>query len=347
MGEERDNIRLRQEIILEIPRLMIKEAFLSVPKWKALNGSGGIVRDRTRANRLAPGKPLPIFAVSPTDKPPYDEHLATLGLAADDPLLIIGARNLGNNLRIVAYKRENGILQLFGEDANKGDRVYWCICYTSNSNFEPHKLKFKEGRISEVDENVVKHTLEVEILWALSGQPLLRDGKTDENAIILNTYDLRHFFSIPTGEGRFGARGHQGAIIEELVTILVDTGDAEKVKQKAVELDLHREQDYLHSAIGISKDGNLIVVQLHGSFELVAERLKRVGATHAIELDEGGSVSTHFVYQKDGQSVIGDSRIFASHYFRPRASALLIFKLAYQEGNKPYIPVKEDSTLGL
>ncbi|GAH15002.1 unnamed protein product, partial [marine sediment metagenome] len=31
----------------------------------------------------------------------------------------------------------------------------------------------------------------------------------------------------------------------------------------------------------------------------------------------------------------------------PRASALLIFKLAFQEGKRPYIPVDEDSTLGL
>ncbi|GAH10974.1 unnamed protein product, partial [marine sediment metagenome] len=133
---------------------------------------------------------------------------------------------------------------------------------------------------------------ETGIIWALSGQPLLWEGRTDENAIILNTYDLRHFFRIPTGEGRFGARGHTGGIVEELVTILVDTEDPEEVKQRATGLGLSTEQNYLHSAIGVSQDGNLIVVQLHGSFEGVADRLRSAGATYAIELDQGGSVST-------------------------------------------------------
>jgi len=85
-----------------------------------------------------------------------------------------------------------------------------------------------------------------------------------------------------------------------------------------------------------------------GSYERVAETLSNAGATHAIELAQGGSVSTHFVYQQKRQSGLIDSRIFASHYFRACASALLVVKLLAEgkHGAGAYVPVKEDSTLG-
>ncbi|GAG96491.1 unnamed protein product, partial [marine sediment metagenome] len=171
-------LRLRQELMLEIPVQMLEKAFLSVPKWHELNGRGGIVRDRTRASQRAPGEPLPIFDLAREGKPAYDQHLALLGLAPNDPLVVIGARNLGNNLRIVAYKKEKGLLQLFGEDADKGDRLYWCLCYMSQGNLEPHTLKFKEGRISAIDGMCVEFGSETGIIWALSGQPLLWEGRT-------------------------------------------------------------------------------------------------------------------------------------------------------------------------
>jgi len=346
MTERNTAIRIRQELVIEIPGPIIRDAFLSVPRWDSLNGRAGIVRDRPRAARVAPGKPLPVFDVSSDAKPTYDVHLAELGLSPQDPLIVVGARNLGNNLRIVAYKKEKGLLQLLGEDADKGERGYACLCYMDGGSVKPHKLSFTGSRVSHVDGEAVPLDAEMPIRWALSGQPLLWDGHTDEDAIILGTYDLRHFWRIPTGEGRFGSRGHVGDLVEELVTTLVETGDANAVKRKAAELGMPREEDYLHSAIGVSEEGNVVLAQLHGSFEHVADTLSKAGATHAIELDEGGSVSTHFVYQKGKQETIGDSRIFASHYFRPRASALIVFRFAFVEGKTPYVPTEEDSTLG-
>jgi len=300
-------VRIRQELVIEIPGQTVAQAFLSVPRWDSLNARGGIVRDRRRSAKVAAGKPLPAFDVSSDAKLPYDLHLAELGLSPRDPLIVVGARNLGNNLRIVAYKKEKGLLQLFGEDADKGERDYFCLCYMHGGAVEPHTLRFAGGRISDVDGKTVSPDTEATVRWALSGQPLLWNGKTDEHAIILNTYDLRHFWHIPTGEGRFGERGHAGELVEELATILVATGDANALKERAAELGMQREQDYLHSAIGVSEEGNLVLAQLHGSFELVADRLRKAGATHAIELEEGGSVSTHFVYQKGTQRTIRDS----------------------------------------
>ena len=346
--ENRAAIRIRQELLLEIPRQVVEAAFLSVPAWDELNGHAGIVRDRTRAENMAPGRKLPIRDFSPGVKPPYDEHLSKLGLLPNDPLVVIGARNLGNNLRIVAYRKGKGLLQLRGEDAHKGQRDYHCLCCMKGGAMEAHTLRFKEqGQISHMDGEPVDPIKAPSVQWALSGQPLLWNGETNLDTIILNTYDLRHVWEIRAGVGRFGTRAESGKAVEDLVTTLVETDDVSQVKALAEELDLPRENNYFHSAIGISQEGNLVIAQLHGSFERVADRLKKAGATHAFELEEGGSVSTHFINKKKGQQAIGQSRIFASHYFRPKASALLILKVAFEEGDPPYVPVEEDSTLGL
>jgi hypothetical protein len=346
--ENREAIRIRQELLLEIPRQVVEAAILSVPEWDKLSGHAGIVRDRTRAEIIAPGKELPIRDFAQGVKPPYDEHLSRLGLCPNDPLVVIGARNLGNNLRIVAYRKGKGLLQLRGEDAHKGERDYHCLCSMGTGAVEAHTLRFKEkGQISHMDGEPVEAAAAAPIQWALSGQPLLWNGETNLDTIILNTYDLRHVWKIRTGEGRFGTREESGKAVEDLVTMLVESGDVDQVKGLAEELDLPRENDYFHSAVGVSQEGNLVIAQLHGSFERVADRLRKAGAIHAIELEEGGSVSTHFISKRMEQETVSESRIFASHYFRPKASALLILKVAFEEGTPPYVPIEEDSTLGL
>jgi hypothetical protein len=328
---------LKQKLVAVIPQEMVKEVFLSIPRWRELNGRGGIVRDRTRGR----GKKLPWYDLDSGAKLTYDDHIGQLGLAPEDPLLIIGARNLGNNLRIIAYMKNKGILQVEGEEAGKGERPYHCLCLMDSGKLEAHELLFKGDRISSIDGTGAGKR--PGIRWALSGQPLLWGGEADTDTIIRATYDLRHFYRIPTGKGRFGSRSQEGDIAEEIITLLMDSDDAVKVRAYAAKLGLQPEKSYLHSAVGLSGSGDIIIVQEHGSFETVAETLRREGATHAIELDQGGSVSTHFVYKQDGQGAIGESRIFASHYFRDRASALLVFNLCRQKDDKPFVPVREEA----
>jgi hypothetical protein len=329
--------RLKQKLVAAIPREMIEEAYLSVPGWQELNGRGGIVRDHLRGR----GKRLPWYDLDSGAKLTCDEHLGRLGLAPDDPLLIVGARNLGNNLRVIAYKDQKGLLQVEGEAAGKGERSYCCLCRMDDGTLEAHELRFSGERICSIDGAAGGER--PGIRWALSGQPLLWGGETDSDEIIRTTYDLRHYYRIPTGPGRFGARSQEGAVAEEIITLLVETDDAGRVREYAAGLGLQPEESYLHSAVGLTASGDVIIVQAHGSFESVAEALRREGATHAIELDEGGSVSTHFVYKRDGQVSIAESRIFASHYFRDRASALLIFKLFQQKDDRPFVPVLEET----
>ena len=270
-------VRIKQELLIKIPHCVIDNCFLSIPRWDILNGGGGIVRDRSRISKIAPGSSLPFFGVPSDAKPEYDTHLNDLNLSVQDPIIVIGARNLGNNLRIIAYKKGKGLLQLLGEDTDKSKRDYFCLCYVGNGEMRPHKLRFANEQISHIDGRSVAKDKEEPIIWALSGQPLLWNRRTNLNNIILNTYDLRHFWRIPTGEDRFGAQGHTGDLVEELVTLLVDTGSVSAVKEKAEELHLQREENYLHSAIGVSSDGSLLIAQLHGSFESVARTLKKAG----------------------------------------------------------------------
>jgi hypothetical protein len=326
---------------------MIERVFLSMPAWAAFSGRGGIVRDRIRQRRLKKRGALPVYDLPPDGKLAYDEHLSRLGLSAGEPLLVISARNLGNNLRIIAYRRGEALMQLLGEGAETGRRPYWCLCCVDGGRLEAHRLRFDADAIGEIDGRTGNRGRAGRIQWALSGQPLLWDGRFRSNDVLLNTYDLRHIYNTETGQGRHGARSQEGHNAADLITTLVRTDSAAAVRQKAGQLGLRPERHYFHSAIGLDRRGDVVLVQCHGSFRRVAETLRAAGAAHAIELDEGGSVSAHLVYQPREGTQLQDHRILASHYFRPRASALLVFKLrAEQSPRGLYLPVKEDADLG-
>ena len=191
---------------------MIETALLSVPEWDKLNGCRGIVRDRPRRR---PGEALPVYDIPKGAKCPYDDHLEQLGLSPQDLLIVIGARNLGSNLGIVAYCKELGLLQLSGENANEGARDYYCICCMADGGLEFHRLRFFGSRVSQIDgENVSDN--EAPVLWALSGQPLVWESATDLGLIIESTYDLRHFYRIHAGEDRFGKRSQKAHLSRNL-----------------------------------------------------------------------------------------------------------------------------------
>lgn len=105
---------------------------------------------------------------------------------------------------------------------------------------------------------------------------------------------------------------------------------ADELIKLASQRGYQRERHYLHNAIGVTEDGKeVVIVQRHGSFEDVAETLANAGAFRAIELDQGGSCSV----MMGGSNQFSPGRIiFASHYFRPRGLALLVFKLKTMEG---------------
>jgi len=333
-----NKIELAQMLVTKVPQEIIETPYLSVPGWDYLNGRNGYCRDSIRAkcDSLAKADENGIVPYRGYDEPlsvfPYSSHLQALNLKPEAPWLLVGVRNLGNNLRIVGYKSDKNesqrLFQLSCENAHKNDAVeYSCLCM-KEGKLSIERLKFL-NKIPSVNG----------ISWAFSGQELLWDGKpisTDNeviNKVLPYTYDLRHIWRDEKADNieqnPKWMHPMVDAFVENLHKSPKDLSDAiisikEELESKKLFV-LKRECHYLHSAIGVSEDGkNIIIVQRHGKLEDVAKTLKDAGANRAIELDQGGSCCVMMRGDKDFTS---GRIIFASHYFRPRAIALLVFKL--------------------
>lgn len=320
------DIELGQMLIMKIPQQLVEEYWLSVPGWEHLKGRNGFCRDRKRASQdpefRRRGLKLPYRSYDEKScLLSYIEHLRNLGLKPDDKWIIVGARNLGNNLRIIGWDSSKGLLELNGENATS-DREYCCLCKTEDGSLSIEYLSFRGGKPNRYG-----------LTWAVSGQELVWDSKPAPiEKIIPYTYDLRHVWQIPGGSvPGMGSRAYEGVLIEEMTDKFVEVADSssEEAAQELVDFartkGYARERNYLHSAIGISEDGDtLIVVQRHGAFEDVAESLIHAGACRAVELDQGGSCGV----MMGGSAEFKLGRvILASHYFRPRGLAFLIFGL--------------------
>ena len=198
------------------------------------------------------------------------------------------------------------------------------------------RVSFRDGRPSRDD-----------LQWALSGQPLVWNGALGHrDEILAYTYDLRHFYAMPAAYSGKERREERGGPARELITFWTQNSHlppkqlARKVAEEARRKRYPRERHYLHSAIGLTESSDPIVAQMHGSFEDVGKVLLAAGAQWAIELDEGGSVSTNL----GGHESIAAGRVFASHYFRPRGTALLVFTLRVDPQER--LPIRENSRLG-
>jgi len=313
------HIELGQMLVLRLPQQLIKETYLSVPGWDELNGKLGLCRDR---NRAIPEVKLPYRGY---DKEccllSYGEHLQRFNLKPEDPWLIVGVRNLGNNLRVIAWDQKRGLLELNGENATTSGRPYWCLCKAHDGRLLIEKVSFGGGEPSRSD-----------LMWAASGQKLVWEGKSASIIdVIPYTYDLRHVWKIPGTPVAGVGRAIAGELIEEAIGKFMEVANwppqesANELIKFATTKGYNRECDYMHSAIGISENGDFVIlVQQHGKFEDIAETLIQAGAFRAIELDQGGSCSVMI----GGSNEFNPGRvIFASHYFRPRGLALLIFHL--------------------
>jgi hypothetical protein len=323
-------VDIGQKIVIRLPQELITDCHLSVPGWDELKGKNGYCRDKERA-RLDPNAPTSVTGRDAQGSPlfefrlpyrsydegvcllPYEDHLQRLGLKPEDPWLVIGARNLGNNLRIVGWRRDKGLLELNGEDATR--REYHCLCKRKAGSLSMERIKFsKEGKpLSELGEG--------DLIWAVSGQCLLWDGeRASIEQIIPYTYDLRHVWEIPDGDPLEAMTDEFMAAADSL-----PQEAASKLMNFATSKNYRRECNYLHSAVGISQDGaTIVIVQQHGKFEDIAETLKCAEAYRAIELDQGGSCS---VMIGGTRSFSPGRTIFASHHFRPRALSLIVFGL--------------------
>jgi hypothetical protein len=319
------SLALYQELKLIIPKCLLKAVHLSFPKWSDMVAchSKGFVRDPQRA---APSKKLPYRDYDPSFLLPYDEHFRLLNIPADTPLLAIGNGNLGNNLRFIAYSQVQGLFALPGEDTIDSNREYACLFVDPEGQLVIEKQIFPKG----------KPKSDLGINWATSGQPIVWDSDVVpiyEN--ITEFYDLRHVFHLPT-EAQIDEATKRVARkqLDELMAVYMDVFPLQhqeanaRLIRKVMELNLKREPNYLHSAIGMNAE-SVFVVQRHGLVEDIARTLVNLRAERALLLDQGGSVGTYFRSNPrlEGEFLPG-SFIFTSHYFRNRRLSIIVFVLA-------------------
>lgn len=313
--------KIRRIASLEIPKESINACFLSVPAWDELNKGLGFCRDSIRTGKEG---------FEPNGKPkrhyrkwclfPYSEHLRWLNLEPKDKWILTGARNLGNNLRIIGWRQDKGLLELKGENATSGRR-YTCLCQTINNELIIDRLSFAEGKPSRND-----------LLWAVSGPELVWDEMARPIEVIIpDDYDLRHVWEVKyemdlPGIGKSPTDQTAELLANKFVQTMTLYPEiaAKEIIDYATRLGLRREKQYLHSALGITREGNVILVQVSGSFENITEALVLFGAERAIELDQGGSCCIKI----GGDAEFPEGRIlFGSHYFRPKGLSLLIFSV--------------------
>lgn len=318
-------LQFGQCLVATLPRSLLAEPLLSIPAFETLRGGLGFCRDTVRA-RIDPNwhgeLPYRAYSVEPCLRS-YEKHLESLGLASADPWLLVGARNVGNNLGYVAWTRERGLLELYGEHAARG-RAYFCLCRTQERRLQLRSLRFtgREGApdIPDLD-------------WAVSGQPLVMNGEVVPlSRIAAEAYDPRHLWRLP-GERMelMGPHPYRGREIERYADFWVErmhepweTAGRALVRY-AEDHGWPRQRDYLQSAMGLTRDESTVIfVQRHGTYEEVAQTLLHAGAWNALELDQGGSCS--FVLGGSARFPTGRT-LLASHYFRPRALALLALRL--------------------
>jgi len=310
-----------------IPRHWIDACILSVPAWEHLKGKLGLCRDTIRKG-APPEEELPKRGYDPICSVGYDRHLNLLGLSPADKFILTGARNLGNNLGTVAWDRQKGLFELLGENAATNGREYTCFCQTADERLTIARVAFAGGKPNRDDLNWAVSG--PELVWNSSPSPLWR--------IISYDYDLRHVwktkFEMDSGPMRVGRVPTEEAThaVIQLSNKFVETlylpaeQATREITEVAAELNLQRENNYLHSALGIKENGDVMLFQMSGSFEQASALLVLLGTNKAIEMDQGGSCQIAIGGDKELQTSAGIP-LFSSHHFRKWGLAVLIFSL--------------------
>ena len=313
-----------------IPRHWIAGCDLSVPAWRYLNGGLGLCRDTIREG--APPKQellkAPKRCYDPICSVGYDRHLNLLGLSPADKFVLTGVRNLGNNLGIVAWDRMKGLFELLGENAAINGREYTCFCQTTNGELTIERLTFAAGKPNRKDLN-----------WAVSGSELVWNNTPSPLwRVMAFDYDQRHLwktkFEMDSGPLRIGR-----VPIEEAARAAIQLSNkfvetlhlppeeaARQITEVVTELNLERENNYLHSALGITKEGDVVLFQMSGSFEQISTVLTLFDVDKAIEMDQGGSCQITIGGDKELRTDAG-LPLFSSHHFRKWGLAVLVFRL--------------------
>ncbi len=284
----------------------------------------------------------------------YRDHVGRcISPTRRNAILAIGNGNLISNLGIVGCVVEgcaSRLLKAAWEEKRmaRGWR-YSCLTYDRRENRAGiDRFAFQHGGLQP----------KRDLAWLTSGQPILWDGGIPQTEdLIAETYDIRHIYTLRSTTGDTEERERAYHKIQEYMKVWIEVfahesqaTAAERLKAAARQPEfafdrLRRdrgeqclgedrevspfiEKRYMQSAVGVSDEGDILIVQKHGSMKEIGLTLKDMGATRGILLDQGGSVGTFYRPPAQGsESELSGDFLFRSRDLRTSRLSILILEL--------------------
>ena len=277
----------------------------------ALNGAGGI--DPQNLSRRYPASCL--------REPESWLRMAEESAPMTGAVVVQTWRNLIQNPRCIAVVPGVGVIQSADEAAAQSARPFYGVSFLSNgrlraetfdvaAGLHPDVLQFAggipvlwNGRVLTVEE-ICSEVADFGHIWRLL--KLAPDGTPTKDKATFER--LRATFN----QYRYSAADDAGNALLEAARDAASYGPP-----------LDRERSYLHNAVGVRRDGGLVIVVANGSLEELGEMSRDAGAESAIVVDNGGSCAV--ALRNEPRAPI--LPLVTSHYHRPKAIAVAIYEL--------------------
>ena len=265
------------------------------------------------------------------------EHLEVLTrqhLVGSGFLVTQTFRNCPQNPRCPLYSREHGICQTAEEQVDRSERPYYGIGFFQDGRFRGCALGFRQKVPSDM-------------LWWAGGVPVLWDGQVLDAERAPMASEIADFCHVWQLRLRGPHRSEEDvarylrltAVFHEHLHTPAEAA-SQAIRDEARSMGLKRENNYLHNAVGVSPD-HLIVVVAHGPLEQIGELARTAGATHALVVDNGGSVQIGF--RRPGPRT-DLTPLFQAPDFRQPTITLAAYELDWDDTQ--WIPLESDCRLG-
>ena len=228
--------------------------------------------------------------------------------------IVESCRNLVNNKRCFAYFGETeSFCAPKGEAPTRSERPYYGLEFKNDGAVLAHCVDFRQ-------------TAAPSISTFLTGTPVLWNNEVSELELLcVEASDSTHVWKI---ERKDPVSLKLTRVFELTKHAPLDIAAYELIRTANT---LPRDDSYLHHAIGVCAEALYSIVAV-GSLERIGQIAKNAGATSAIVVDNGGSVS--FGLRRPGREL---RHLYESWYFREPAVAVIAYQLtADPDGWAPF-----------
>jgi hypothetical protein len=332
----------RQETAILLPRRAVSRVFAAMPSADLLSkhdnpARAGLVRHG--------GIGAPVNHVPAAYKHSYREHLLHVVAqpAGNRAYLVIGSRNSFQNLMLPIWVGGHLVCRF---DEPWAATLYTAFCRMASGELAIQQIQFE----SHSGEAHIVTPLAGDVDFAVVGQPILFRGGVLPTALLhAMTYDQRHLWHLLWEDWQqqkfpgFGShrQAHDQlmqAFMETLSLPLVDRAAA--LSAIAARHALQEEDGYLHSSLGLTADGSIVLLMKNGSLRDHALEQRQLGAESAVLLDNGGSVGAAYWSALDVDALVSRSprMVGAGTYFRDAALTTLVVELSEGVVEEPFAP---------